>query len=132
MGLFKENNTPDNVVNIPTIDQLSQSFNDSLHKDITVHEFEEACLHQLNSVGRLNTVTRVMISNITALYSSVLECQECIDRDGAMLETIGSTGQPILKKNEAVTLQEKNISSIAKLLSQLDLDNIVELPESEV
>ena len=47
-----------------------------------------------------------------------------------MITTIGSTGQPITKKNEAVPLQEKNIATMAKLLGQLELDNIVTKVES--
>lgn len=98
---------------------------------ITVDEFRTKCLQELDKRGKLNTISTVMVNNIMDLYTTALECKEDIKRNGVMRVTIGSQGQEVYKKNEAVTMQEKNISSIAKLLAQLGLDNLVEEMESE-
>lgn len=118
---------------IPTTDEIADKFNkEELHKYITVSEFEETCLQDLKARGRLNNVTRVMVSNITALYQTALECQNDIANNGVMIESIGSTGQTVTKRNEAVLLQDKAVNSIGKLLAQLELDAIAEELESEV
>lgn len=97
---------------------------------ITVEDFRQECLHALEDKGKLNTISTVLVNNIASLYETAIQCRENIVRNGVMIETIGSTGQPIVKKNEAVPLQEKNIATMAKLLGQLELDNIVEKVES--
>lgn len=98
---------------------------------ITVDEFRSKCLQELDKKGKKNTISIVMIDNIMALYKTALACKENIEQYGVIIESVGSTGQPVFKKNEAVTMQEKNISSIAKLLAQLELDNLVEEVESD-
>ena len=90
---------------------------------ITVEDFRRECLEALQDKGKLNTISTVLVNNIAALYETALKCR-------VMITTIGSTGQPITKKNEAVPLQEKNIATMAKLLGQLELDNIVTKVES--
>lgn len=118
---------------IPTTSDIEEHLNiNRLHKDITTDEFEEKCLSHLKDNGRLNAVTRVMVSNIVALYQTALECGIDIKNNGVMIESVGSTGQIITKRNEAVLLQDKVINSMGKLLSQLELDSIVEEVESEV
>lgn len=97
---------------------------------ITVEEFRQECLRALEDKGKLNTISSVMVNNIAALYKTALECRENIEENGVMIETTGSTGQPITKKNESVPLQEKNIATMAKLLGQLELDNIITKVES--
>lgn len=97
---------------------------------ITIMEFRKECLQALEDKGKLNTISTVMVDNICRLYRTALDCHDNVVRNGVMIETIGSTGQPIVKKNEAVPLLEKNITSIAKLLGQLELDNIVTKVES--
>jgi site-specific recombinase XerD len=97
---------------------------------ITVEDFRQECLHALEEKGKLNTISTVLVNNIASLYETAIQCRENIVRNGVMIETIGSTGQPIVKKNEAVPLQEKNIATMAKLLGQLELDNIVAKVES--
>lgn len=97
---------------------------------ITVEDFRRECLEALQDKGKLNTISTVLVNNIAALYETALKCRENILENGVMITTIGSTGQPITKKNEAVTLQEKNIATMAKLLGQLELDNIVTKVES--
>lgn len=132
MALFSEAGEMP-VQNIPTTEQLAEQFNkEELHKYVTVSEFEESCLQDLKSRGRLNNITRVMVSNIVALYQTALECEEDIKNNGVMTESVGSTGQIITKRNEAVMLQDKAVNSIGKLLAQLELDAIVEQLESEV
>lgn len=98
---------------------------------ITIEEFRSKCLTELEKKGKLNTISTVMVNNIMDLYKTALECKADIEANGVMREMIGSTGQVTFKKNEAVGMQEKNISSIAKLLAQLELDNLVEEQESE-
>lgn len=99
--------------------------------DITVDEFKQKCLQELDKKGKLNTISRVMVNNIMELHKTALKCKADIEQNGVMREMIGSTGQVTYKKNESVGMQEKNISSIAKLLAQLELDNLVEEQESE-
>lgn len=98
--------------------------------NITVQDFRDECLRALEDKGKLNTISTVMVNNIARLYQTALNCHENIMKNGVMIETIGSTGQPIVKKNEAVPLLEKNIATMAKLLAQLELDNIVTKVES--
>lgn len=97
---------------------------------ITVEDFRRACLEALEDKGKLNTMSTVMVNNIASLYETALKCRENILAQGVMIETKGSTGQPVVKKNEAVAMQEKNIATMAKLLGQLELDNIVQKVES--
>lgn len=99
--------------------------------DITVEEFKQKCLQELDKKGKLNTISHVMVNNIMELHKTALKCKADIEQNGVMREMIGSTGQVTYKKNESVGMQEKNISSIAKLLAQLELDNLVEEQESE-
>ena len=134
MALFSgTEEQPKTVTHIPTTAEIAEQFNkEELHKYVTVSEFEETCLANLKERGRLNNVTRVMVSNITALYSTALECEQDIQNNGVMMESIGSTGQVITKRNEAVMLQDKAVNSIGKLLAQLGLDEIEEEQESEV
>lgn len=98
---------------------------------ITVEEFRSKCLSELEKKGKKNTISIVMVNNIMDLYTTSLECKKDIQENGVMREMIGSTGQITYKKNESVGMQEKNISSIAKLLAQLGLDNLVEEQESQ-
>lgn len=97
---------------------------------VTISEFKRECLQALEDKGKLNTITTVMVNNIVSLYKTALECKESIDKDGVMIEYIDGKGNPQVKRNDAVTMQEKNISSMAKLLAQLELDNIVAKVES--
>lgn len=118
---------------IPTTTDIEEHLNvNQLHKDITAEEFEETCLQLLKDMGKLNTITRVMVTNIVSLYETALDCGINIKNNGVMIETVGSTGQVIMKRNEAVMLQDKVINSIGKLLAQLELDKVIEMPESEV
>lgn len=118
---------------IPTTTDIEEHLNvNRLHRDITVDELEETCLKELRSLGRLNPITRVMVGNIASLYQTALECGIDIRENGVMITSVGSTGQMISKRNEAVMLQDKVINSIAKLLAQLELDSIIEQVESEV
>lgn len=118
---------------VPTTADVEEHLNrEQLHRDITVDELEETCLQELKAIGRLNPITRVMVSNIAALYQTALDCGINIRDNGVMIESVGSTGQIISKRNEAVMLQDKVINSIAKLLAQLELDSIIEQVESEV
>lgn len=102
------------------------------HKKVTTSALESKCLLELDKQGRLNDITRTMVSNIISLQETATKCKAQIDEKGVMIETIGSTGQMIIKKNEAVTLQDKAVTSMAKLLGQLELDSIVEEIESEI
>lgn len=102
------------------------------HKHISTTELEQKCLVELDKQGRLNEITRTIVSNIIALQETATQCKESIDNYGVMIESIGSTGQPIIKKNEAVGMQDKAVTSMAKLLAQLGLDSIVEEIESEI
>lgn len=98
----------------------------------SVTKLKTKCLEELERQGRLNDITKVMIDNIVSLQETADQCKESIDKYGVMIESIGSTGQPVIKRNEAVNLQDKAVTSMAKLLAQLGLDSIVEELESEI
>lgn len=98
--------------------------------EITVDELRSKCLQELEKKGKKNTISTVMVNNIMDLYKTAILCKKDIEENGVMREMIGSTGQVTYKKNESVGMQEKNISSMAKLLAQLELDNLVEEIES--
>lgn len=102
------------------------------HKKVTLDMLEEKCLQALEDEGRLNDITRVIVDNIIALQETAIECKDAIDKYGVMIETLSSTGNPILKRNEAVQMQDKAVTSMAKLLAQIGLDNLVEEFESEI
>lgn len=102
------------------------------HKKVTLDMLEEKCLQSLEDEGRLNDITRVIVDNIIALQETAIECKDAIDKYGVMIETLSSTGNPILKRNEAVQMQDKAVTSMAKLLAQIGLDNLVEEFESEI
>lgn len=97
---------------------------------ITVEEFRQECLKALDDKGKLNTISTVLVNNIASLYETAIQCRKNILENGVMIETMGSTGNLIVKKNEAVAMQEKNIATMAKLLGQLELDNIITKVES--
>lgn len=119
---FDDNNIMGNgvILDSPRVDDIQ----------VTISEFKRECLQALEDKGKLNTITTVMVNNIVSLYKTALECKESIDKDGVMIEYIDGKGNPQVKRNDAVTMQEKNISSMAKLLAQLELDNIVAKVES--
>lgn len=101
-------------------------------KKVSPSALEKKCLLELDKQGRLNDITRVMVTNIVSLQETAMKCKADIDENGIMLHTTGSTGVPLIKKNEAVTLQDKAVISMAKLLGQLGLDSIVEELDSDI
>lgn len=118
-----------------TLDNLegaTEIVNPVEHLEVTTGALERKCLLELNKQGRLNDITRTMVSNIISLQETASQCKESIEKYGVMIESIGSTGQPVIKRNEAVNLQDKAVTSMAKLLAQLELDSIVEDVESEI
>lgn len=118
--------------NADVMENVEEIVNPIEHKHVTTGQLEKKCLLELNKQGRLNDITRTMVSNIISLQETATQCKESIETYGVMISSIGSTGQPVLKRNEAVTLQDKAVTSMAKLLAQLELDSIVEDVESEI
>lgn len=118
--------------NTDSLEQATDIINPITHVEVSTGALEQKCLLELSKQGRLNDITRTMVSNIVSLQETAKQCKESIDSYGVMISSIGSTGQPILKRNEAVTLQDKAVTSMAKLLAQLELDSIVENVESEI
>lgn len=105
---------------------------DTFDLEVTLKEFKQQMECALREEGRLNTMTQVIINNIISLYDTALQCKQNIKENGVMITEIDVKGNPKMKRNEAVTLQEKNIMSIAKLLNQLGLDSLQEELESEI
>lgn len=132
MGLIQGNFSA-KLDQTPTIQDVTDSiYSTELHKEVTVREFEEKCLKELQKNRRLNNVTRVMVSNIVRLYETVLECEANVKRNGVMIETFNNQGAPVIKKNEAVSMEDKAVNSIGKLLAQLELDAILDEEDTEV
>lgn len=105
---------------------------DTFDLEVTLKEFKQQMERALREEGRLNTMTQVIVNNIISLYDTALQCKQNIKEHGVMITEIDVKGNPKMKRNEAVTLQEKNIMSIAKLLNQLGLDALQEELESEI
>lgn len=97
---------------------------------MTVKQIENSLLGQLAAAGADIDAFKGLVSDYIAMYRICETLKKDIRKNGAMIETVGSTGQTIVKPNPAIKeLRDTNKSMLA-ILKQLNLNiDTVRLPE---
>ena len=89
---------------------------------MTIKRIETSLLGQLRAAGADIDVFKGLISDYAAMYRVCEQLKKDIRKNGAMIEAVSSTGQPVTKPNPAIKELRDTSKSMLAILKQLGLN----------